>query len=150
MYVMYVCMKMVNSKNLKNPRMITTIVESEEYKKLRGNLGGMDFTDWLREQMKQFNESREMEKNLIAPRRDGAISNVLNIIQTTLDKYIPYWIQDYKNPARSSYIQSQMTYDEQVKTVMILSNQYKLWKSRLPKKIIPYAGTKAQDYRTSY
>jgi len=141
---------MVNSKNLIHPKTISTIVEGDEYERLRKNLGGMDFTDWLREQMKQFNESREMEKNLVAPRRDGAISNILNTIQTTLDKYIPYWIQDYKNPERSGHIQSQMSYDEQLRVTTILGNQYKQWKARLPKKIIPYAGTKAQDYRTSY
>ena len=128
---------MVNSKNLKNPKTISTIVESSAYAELRRNIGKREFSDWLREQIKQFNESREMEKNVIGQQSDcGPINNCLINIQTTLDKYIPYWLQDYKNNKRHSEIQKQMSEIEQIKVVTVLNNTAKAWKARLPRKVI--------------
>jgi hypothetical protein len=127
---------MVNSKNLKNPKTISTIVESSAYAELRRNIGKREFSDWLREQIRQFNESREMEKNAIGQKNDLGPINGLTNIQITLDKYIPYWIQDYKNNKRHSEIQKEMSEAEQIKVITALNNTAKAWKARLPRKII--------------
>jgi hypothetical protein len=137
MYVIYVCLNMVNSKNLKNPKMITTIIEAEEYKKLRENLGHRNFTDWLREQIRLYNEGIELEKNgLASPSYPILKSSLPNDNISTLDKYIPNWMQDHKNHKRLNEIQDKLEYDDQIKILTACNHVHKIFKGRLPKKVM--------------
>lgn len=129
---------MVNSKNLKNPKLITTIVESEEYTRLRNNLGHRNFTDWLREQMKQYNEGIEIEKNLTAPSNGAIKTSSLGSYNTTLDKYIPNWIIDHRNHKRQNDIQDKLSYDEQLLVITATREIYNIWKGRLPKRVMRF------------
>jgi hypothetical protein len=138
MYVMYVCLKMVNSKNLKNPKMITTIIEADEYQQLRKNLGHRNFTDWLREQIKQYNEGIQLEKNELAPIRCPISQSQVNNNNTTLDKYIPNWMIDHKNHKRLNEIQDRLGYKDQIIVVTALNNIHRIWKGRLPRKVLAY------------
>jgi len=95
---------------------------------------GTDISDEINEFLKQRLQELKEQKNEIADMIDqSAIKTPVPqyTIQTTLDKYIPPWMLNWKDWEAQNEIQSRMTHEDQIKAITALNHTYQHFKSRL-------------------